>query len=156
MCHCRVIHAGALLVPNLSLLSPHTVFSAGEAVRFSCAVQRGHHVSDFHLFKKGAATPLVTQRVDSSQIQAELTLSDVETFHQGSYSCVYRMKGTSPSQLLSSPPSNYVNITVGESYVTLHITYVYSCVWTEELTRCHWLQLRTQTGGYLKDENVLN
>ncbi|XP_062315886.1 uncharacterized protein si:ch211-150o23.3 [Osmerus eperlanus] len=112
--------SGALLMPNLSLLSPHTVFSAGEAVRFSCAVLRGHHVSDFHLFKKGAATPLVTQRVDSSQIQAELTLSDVETLHQGSYSCVYRIKGTSPSQLLSSPPSNYVNITVVELLTPHH------------------------------------
>lgn len=102
-------------MPALSLLSPHSVFSAGEAVRFSCTALLGHHLSDFHLYKQGVATPLVTQRVDQSQTRVELTLSDLETSHQGSYSCLYRIKGSSPSQLLSSPPSNSINITVGES-----------------------------------------
>lgn len=111
--------SGNLLMPTLSL-SSHTVFSAGEAVRFSCTRTLGHHVSDFHLYKSGVATPLVTQRVDASQIRAELTLSDVETFHQGSYSCVYRIKGSSPSQLLSSPPSNFINITVVELLTPQH------------------------------------
>lgn len=114
---CDMFLAGPLSTPTLSLLSPHTVFSAGEAVRFGCTVSLGHRLNDFHLYKWGVATPLVTQRVDSSQTRVELTLSDVETFHQGSYSCLYRIKGSTPSQLLSSPPSNSINITVGESCV---------------------------------------
>lgn len=106
---------GTLLIPTLTLLSPHTVFSSGEVVRFSCSVLLGHHISDFHLYKHGASTPLVTQRADHTQTRVELTLSDTETFHQGSYSCRYRIKGGFPSQLLSSPPSNSINITVGET-----------------------------------------
>ncbi|XP_029995317.1 deleted in malignant brain tumors 1 protein [Sphaeramia orbicularis] len=112
---------GSLLTPTLSLLSPHTVFSSGEAVRFSCSVLLGHHhLSDFHLYKHGVSTPLVTQRVDQSQTTVELTLSDLETFHQGSYSCQYRIKGNFPSQLLSSPPSNSINITVVELLTPQH------------------------------------
>ena len=106
---------GTLLTPTLTLLSPHTVFSPGEAVRFGCSVLLGHHLSDLHLYKQGVSTPLVTQRADQTQAGVELTLSDIETFHQGSYSCRYRIKGGFPSQLLSSPPSNSINITVGES-----------------------------------------
>ncbi|XP_035864485.1 uncharacterized protein si:ch211-150o23.3 isoform X2 [Sander lucioperca] len=103
--------SGTLLMPTLTLLSPHTVFSPGEAVRFSCSVLQGH-LSDFHLYKHGVSTPLVTQRADQTQKKAELTLSDIETFHQGSYSCQYRIKSGFPSQLLSSPPSNSINIIV--------------------------------------------
>lgn len=110
------LHTGALLIPALSLLSTHSVFSPGESARFSCSVLLGHYFSDFHLYKHGASTPLVTQRVDQSQTRVELTLSDIETIHQGSYSCRYRIKGSSPSMVLSSPPSNSINITVGESW----------------------------------------
>lgn len=106
---------GTLLIPTLTLLSPHTVLSPGEAVRFGCSVLLGHYISEFHLYKHGVTTPLVMQRADQMQTTVELTLSDVETFHQGSYSCRYRSKGGFPSQLLSSPPSNAINITVGES-----------------------------------------
>lgn len=109
------VFSGTLLTPTLSLLSPHTVFSPGESVRFGCSVLLGHHLSDFHLYKHGVSTPLVTQRADQTHARVELTLSDVETFHQGSYNCQYRIKGGFPSQLLSSPPSNAINITVGES-----------------------------------------
>ncbi|XP_029911718.1 uncharacterized protein LOC115362075 [Myripristis murdjan] len=112
--------SGTLLMPTLSLLSPNAVFSIGEAVRFSCAALLGHHLNDFHLYKHGVSTPLVTQRVDQSQTRVELTLSDLETSHQGSYSCVYRIKGSSPSQLLSSPPSNSINITVVELLTPQH------------------------------------
>ena len=115
---------GTLLMPTLSLLSPHTVFSAGEAVRFSCTVLLGHHLNDFHLYKRGIATPLVTQRVDSAQTRVELTLSDLEATHQGSYSCLYRIKGSSPSSLLSSPPSNSINITVGELSGACSVRYI--------------------------------
>lgn len=124
--HCNHEHdaevkcSGTLLMPTLSLLSPHTVFSPGEAVRFSCSVQLVHHLSDFHLYKHGVSTPLVTQRVDRGQATVELTLSDIEMFHQGSYSCRYRMRGSWPSQLLSSPQSNSINITVVELLTPHH------------------------------------
>lgn len=109
-----------LLVPSLTLLSPHTVFAAGEAVRFSCSVLLGPHISDFHLYKQGVSIPLVTQRADQTQLRAELTLSDVETFQQGSYSCRYRIKGGFPTQLMSSPASNSINITVVEVLTPQH------------------------------------
>ncbi|XP_075897901.1 uncharacterized protein LOC142898693 [Nelusetta ayraudi] len=109
-----------LLVPSLALLSPHTVFAPGEAVRFSCSVLLGHHISDFHLYRQGVSIPLVTQRADQTQVRAELTLSDVETFQQGSYSCRYRMKGGFPTQLMSSPASNSINITVVEVLTPQH------------------------------------
>lgn len=102
-------------MPTLTLLSPHTVFSPGEAVRFGCSVLLGHHLSDFHLYKHGVSTPLVTQRAEQGPTPVELTLTDIETFHQGSYSCRYRIKSGFPPQLLSSPPSNSINITVGKS-----------------------------------------
>ncbi|KAM8829873.1 uncharacterized protein si:ch211-150o23.3 [Synchiropus splendidus] len=112
--------SGTLLMPSLNLLSPHSVFCPGESVRFNCNVLLGHHLSDFHLYKEGSSAPLVTQRVDQSQASVELTLSDIETVHQGSYSCRYRVKGSSPSQLLSSPPSNSINITVVEVLTPQH------------------------------------
>lgn len=112
--------SGSLPSPSLTLLSPHTVFTSGESVRFGCSVLLGHHLSDFHLYKRGVPTPLVTQRADQAQTRVELTLSDVETVHQGSYSCRYRIKGGFPSQLLSSPPSNSVNITVVELLTPQH------------------------------------
>ncbi|KAF7657894.1 hypothetical protein LDENG_00020870 [Lucifuga dentata] len=114
--------SGTLLMPTLTLLSPHAVFSPGEAVRFSCSVLLGHYLSEFHLYKHGVSTPLVTQRVDQSQSQTrvELTLSDLERSHQGSYSCLYRIKGSSPSQLLSSPLSNSINIIVVELLTPQH------------------------------------
>lgn len=115
--------SGPLQTPSLSLVSPHAVFLAGEAVRFSCTVLRGHHqhhLSDFHLYRQGVSTPLVTQRVDQSQTHVELTLTDLETFHQGSYSCVYRVRGGLPSQLRTSPPSNSLNITVVELLTPQH------------------------------------
>ncbi|TNN82944.1 Deleted in malignant brain tumors 1 protein [Liparis tanakae] len=117
---CSGHESSTLLMPTLTLLSPHTVFSPGEAVRFACNVLLGHHLSDFHLYKHGVSTPLVTQRADQTQTKVELTLSDIETFHQGSYSCQYRIMGGFPSQLLSSPPSNSINITVVEILTPQH------------------------------------
>ncbi|XP_026224724.1 uncharacterized protein si:ch211-150o23.3 [Anabas testudineus] len=112
--------SGTLLTPTLTLLSPHTVFSPGESVRFSCSVLLAKHLSDYHLYRNGVSTPLVTQRADQTQINMELTLSDIETFHQGSYSCRYRIKGGFSSQMLSSPPSNSINITVVELLTPQH------------------------------------
>ncbi|XP_051914436.1 galectin-3-binding protein [Hippocampus zosterae] len=112
--------SGTLFMPILSLLSPHTVFSSGEAVRFSCSVLPGHHVRDFHLYKHGVTTPVVTQKAEMSQSRVEMALPNIETFQQGSYSCRYRVSGSSPSQLLSSPPSNSVNITVVELLTPQH------------------------------------
>uniref|UniRef100_A0A8C5HWB3 Antigen WC1.1-like n=1 Tax=Gouania willdenowi TaxID=441366 RepID=A0A8C5HWB3_GOUWI len=112
--------SGRLLRPTLTLLSPHTVISLGESVRFGCSVLEGHSLSDFHLYIQGVSTPLVTQRAERSQTRVELTLSDVEMYHQGSYSCQYRVKGGFPSQLLSSPPSNSIDITVVELLTPQH------------------------------------
>lgn len=112
-----ILPTGTLFTPSLTLLSPHAVFSPGEAVRFSCGVLLGHHVSDFHLYKQGASAPLVTQRAEQTQSRVELTLTDVETFHQGSYSCGYRIHGGLPSRFLDSPPSDSISITVGESWL---------------------------------------
>ncbi|XP_033485661.1 uncharacterized protein LOC117258682 isoform X2 [Epinephelus lanceolatus] len=130
--------SGTLLMPTLTLLSPHTVFSPGEAVRFGCRALLGHHLSDFHLYKHGVSTPLVTQRADQTLTRVELTLSDIETFHQGSYSCRYRIKSGFPSQLLSSPPSNSINITV-----------------VELLTPQHWYNTSTEApaGSVIKGHN---
>lgn len=111
--------SGSLLMPSLSLLSPHTVFSSGESVRFRCHVLVGQsHLSEFHLYKEGVSTPLVTQRVEQAEV--ELTLSGLETFHQGSYSCRYSIKGNFPLELLSSPPSNSINITVVDLLTPQH------------------------------------
>ncbi|XP_057686608.1 uncharacterized protein si:ch211-150o23.3 [Corythoichthys intestinalis] len=112
--------SGPLFMPILSLLSPYNVFSSGEAVRFSCSFLPGHNAKDFHLYKGGWSTPLVTKRAERRQSQVEMTLSDIKTFHQGSYSCRYRVSGSLPSQLLSSPPSNSVNITVVELLTPQH------------------------------------
>ncbi|XP_061700678.1 uncharacterized protein si:ch211-150o23.3 isoform X2 [Syngnathoides biaculeatus] len=90
------------------------------SVRFSCGALSGHHVRDFHLYKHGVSTPVVTQRADTSQSRVEMTVAAVDTFHQGSYSCRYRVQGSSPSQLLRSPPSNSVNITVVELLTPQH------------------------------------
>ncbi|XP_036844841.1 uncharacterized protein LOC110532818 isoform X3 [Oncorhynchus mykiss] len=112
--------SGTLLMPTLSLLSPHTVFSPGEAVRFSCTVLPGHHLNYFDLYKRGIANPLMTQRVTFAQSRVEFTLSNQKT-QQGSYSCLYRIKGIPPSSsMLSSPPSNSINITVVELLTPLH------------------------------------
>lgn len=113
--------SGSLLVPTLTLLSPHSVFSSGESVRFSCHILVGQsHLSEFHLYKDGVQTPLVTQRVEQSQSVAELTLSDVETINQGSYRCRYRIKGDFPPHLLRSPSSNSINITVVDLLTPQH------------------------------------
>ncbi|XP_029521474.2 uncharacterized protein LOC115132875 [Oncorhynchus nerka] len=112
--------SGTLLMPTLSLLSPHTVLSPGEAVRFSCTVLLGHHLNDFHLYKRGIATPLRTQQVAFAQSRVEFTPSNQKT-QQGSYSCLYRIKGIPPSSsMLSSPPSNSINITVVELLTPRH------------------------------------
>ncbi|XP_064778130.1 uncharacterized protein LOC135503883 isoform X4 [Oncorhynchus masou masou] len=113
--------SGTLLMPTLSLLSPHTVFSPREAVRFSCTVVPGHHLNDFHLYKRGIANPLMTQRVTFAQSRVEFTLPNQKTTQQGSYSCMYRIKGIPPSSsMLSSPPSNSINITVVELLTPRH------------------------------------
>ncbi|KAG1973470.1 uncharacterized protein si:ch211-150o23.3 [Pimephales promelas] len=110
-----VVCTGKLLVPTLSIQSRFYAYSTGEAVHFKCTAPYSQSVIDFHLFKRGVDTPLVTQRADPRQITVDLTLSDLENSHQGSYSCLYRIHhklGTSPSG--NSPHSNFINITVLE------------------------------------------
>ncbi|XP_062397478.1 uncharacterized protein si:ch211-150o23.3 isoform X1 [Sardina pilchardus] len=99
--------------PVLSILSPFTAFQVGEAIHFSCTAPSGPKFLNFHLYKKGVETPLVTQRADNGQRRMELTLTDVEVAHQGTYSCV------NSDRRSSHPPkrmyhSNYIDIAVVE------------------------------------------
>ncbi|XP_042563592.1 uncharacterized protein si:ch211-150o23.3 isoform X2 [Clupea harengus] len=99
--------------PVLSILSPFTAFQVGEAIHFSCTAPSGPKFLNFHLYKKGVETPLVTQRADNGQRRMELTLSDVEVTHQGTYSCV------NSDRRSSHPPlhmyhSNFIDIAVVE------------------------------------------
>ncbi|XP_037540152.1 uncharacterized protein si:ch211-150o23.3 [Nematolebias whitei] len=104
---------GTLFEPRLALLSPQSVFSSGESVHFHCSsIMQLNRISNVHLYKHGIATPLVTQRADPTQMGVDLTLSDVETFYQGSYSCQYSVTRGYPPQQVSSSPSNTINITV--------------------------------------------
>ncbi|KAA0714261.1 Soluble scavenger receptor cysteine-rich domain-containing protein SSC5D [Triplophysa tibetana] len=106
---------GKLPAPTLSIHSLFYVYSAGEAVHFKCTAPYWQSVIDFHLYKRGVSTPLVTQRADPRQMTVDLTLSDLEISHQGSYSCLYRIHSkveNSPSG--NSPHSNLINITVLE------------------------------------------
>lgn len=107
------LYQGKLPAPTLSIHSRFYVYSAGEAVHFKCTAPYWQSVIDFHLYKRGVSTPLVTQRADPRQMTVDLTLSDLEISHQGSYSCLYRIHskvGNSPSG--NSPHSNLINITV--------------------------------------------
>ncbi|KAG7459642.1 hypothetical protein MATL_G00212890 [Megalops atlanticus] len=63
---------------------------------------------EFHLYKGSAGTPLV-QTTQSTQTSVVLTVSNVDTSHQGSYSCLYRIPGSQP---ISSPRSNSIDITI--------------------------------------------
>lgn len=90
--------------------SPFSAYSAGEAVLFTCTAPYWRYPIDVHLYKSRVDTPLVTQRADVRQTRVELTLSDLETSHQGSYSCLYRIQGNPGN----SPSSNIINITVGK------------------------------------------
>ncbi|TRY83215.1 hypothetical protein DNTS_014150 [Danionella cerebrum] len=104
---------GRLSAPTLSIHSRYYAYSAGESVQFKCTAPYSQSTIDFHLFKHGVDTPLVTQRADPRQMTVDLTLTDLESSHQGSYSCVYRVHsklGTTFSG--NSPNSNSINITV--------------------------------------------
>lgn len=98
--------------PVLSILSPFTAFQVGEAIHFSCTAPSGPKFLNFHLYKKGIETPLVTQRAENGQRRMELTLTDVEVTHQGTYSCV------NSDRRSSHPPkrmyhSNSIDVAVG-------------------------------------------
>ncbi|XP_065102746.1 uncharacterized protein [Paramisgurnus dabryanus] len=111
---------GKLPVPTLSVHSRFYAYAAGEAVHFKCTAPYWQSVIDFHLYKRGVSTPLVTQRADPRQVTVDLILSDLEISHQGSYSCLYGIhskvdnspSGNSPPG--NSPHSNFINITVLE------------------------------------------
>lgn len=97
----------------LDILSPFTAFQVGDSIHFSCTVPSGPKVLNFHLYKKGVETPLVTQRADNGKRRMELTLTDVEVTHQGSYSCV---NSNRLSSQISQPMyhSNSIDIDVGK------------------------------------------
>ncbi len=123
VCSCSYffLQPGKLLAPTLSIQSPFYTYSAGEAVHFKCTAPYWQSVIDFHLYKRGVDTPLVTQRADPRQMTVDLILSDLEISHQGSYSCLYKIHtklGNSPSGF--SPNSNFINITVCKSHLLLN------------------------------------
>ncbi|XP_018615956.2 scavenger receptor cysteine-rich type 1 protein M130 [Scleropages formosus] len=111
--------SGKLEKPMLFLLSPYTAYEPGEAVRFSCVAPSSFYtIVDFHLFKSGVGTPLVTQGTGSSQNKAELTLTDMDLSHQGSYTCLYTVQ---IGLAFSSPESNPISISV----VDLHTPQIW-------------------------------
>ncbi|XP_072528113.1 uncharacterized protein [Salminus brasiliensis] len=118
-----------LPAPTLTMQSPFCAYSAGEAVLFTCTAPYWRHPIDLYLYKSGVDTPLVTQRADFRQTRVELTLSDLETSHQGSYSCLYRLQGNPGN----SPSSNIINITVLEIH-TPQIWYN-----TSQMVRPGWV-----------------
>nr|XP_023664592.1 uncharacterized protein LOC111842324 isoform X1 [Paramormyrops kingsleyae] len=100
----------ALKRPTLSLLSAYSAYSTGEAVRFSCTAPSNHYaIFDFHLFKSGAGTPLVTQGTGAPRTRAELTLFDVDASYQGRYTCLYTVQ---TGVAFNSPESNSIDIIV--------------------------------------------
>lgn len=99
--------------PVLSILSPFTAFQVGEAIHFSCTAPSGPKLLNFHLYKKGVETPLVTQRAEQGQRRIELTLTDVEITHQGTYSCVNSDRRSSHPPL-SIYHSNFIDIAILE------------------------------------------
>ncbi|XP_015198367.2 deleted in malignant brain tumors 1 protein-like isoform X1 [Lepisosteus oculatus] len=106
-----VVCSGVIQKPSLSLLSPHPAFSPGEDVSFSCsAPSRLHTRIGFDLYRSSAGNPTVTQTAVSPQTTVELRVSDLDSSHQGSYSCQYRVQGR--GQNFSSPRSDSIDITV--------------------------------------------
>ncbi|KAL4655465.1 scavenger receptor cysteine-rich type 1 protein M130-like [Arapaima gigas] len=113
--HC----SGKLEKPTLFLVSPYAAYEPGDTVKFSCVAPSSFYtIVDFHLFKNGSATPMVTQGSSTSQTKAELTLSDVDISHQGSYTCLYTVQ---MGLTFRSPESNPIYITV----VDLHTPQIW-------------------------------
>ncbi|XP_036408796.1 leukocyte immunoglobulin-like receptor subfamily A member 2 [Megalops cyprinoides] len=99
---------GQMSKPTLSRVSSYSTLSPGEVVKFKCIAPPGVCPIEFHLYKGSAGTPLV-QRSQSTQSSVVLTVSNVDTSHQGSYSCLYRIPGSQP---VSSPRSSSIDITI--------------------------------------------
>ncbi|KAI1884157.1 hypothetical protein AGOR_G00223550 [Albula goreensis] len=95
--------------PTLSRVSSYSAFSPGEQVRFRCAAPGGSCAPmEFRLHKSGDGTPVV-QSTQARETSVELSVSNLDTSHQGSYSCMYSIQGTNSR---SSPNSNSISISV--------------------------------------------
>ncbi|XP_066566105.1 deleted in malignant brain tumors 1 protein [Amia ocellicauda] len=107
------VNSGLIVEPTLSMLPPSPVVISGDQVTFRCTAPNPLYTSlDFELYQDtvGYQHPIVTQRAESPQTTVELTVSNVEPSHQGSYRCRYRVQGS--NQTFSSNHSNSINITV--------------------------------------------
>ncbi|XP_066566443.1 deleted in malignant brain tumors 1 protein [Amia ocellicauda] len=103
--------SGFIGKPSISLLSPYPTFIPGETPRFSCIAPSSLYTTiDFDLNHSSSENHIVTQRAGSPQTSVELTVSNVDLSHQGSYSCQYRVQGRTTK--FTSPHSNPITITV--------------------------------------------
>uniref|UniRef100_A0A3B4CSC5 Deleted in malignant brain tumors 1 protein n=1 Tax=Pygocentrus nattereri TaxID=42514 RepID=A0A3B4CSC5_PYGNA len=91
--------------PTFTLISSHSVVSAGEAVQFRCASPNPTCISPaFHLYRNG--TLVKTQSSTSKSSMFSLTAASSD---QGQYSCGYSYQGKSS---ITSPRSSSSDITV--------------------------------------------
>ncbi|MBN3296889.1 DMBT1 protein, partial [Amia calva] len=91
------------------------------SARFSCSAPSELYTNiEFDLYSSNAGNSIVTQQAGSPNTSVELTVSNVDPSHQGSYSCLYKVQGR--TQTFSSNHSDSINIAVGELYanVTLY------------------------------------
>ncbi|XP_058626040.1 deleted in malignant brain tumors 1 protein-like [Onychostoma macrolepis] len=99
-----VCSAGELQLPTLSLTSTHAVVSCGENIQFSCTTPkpRCNANAEFQLFRNGSSE---SSQTHVSSVNFSL---NVNTSHQGSYSCRYSYQNNT----VKSPLSNTVIINV--------------------------------------------
>ncbi|KAG5832373.1 hypothetical protein ANANG_G00290500 [Anguilla anguilla] len=95
--------------PTLSLSSPHSVLSSGEEVRFRCVAPADLCAPvEFRLHRGGAGSPLA-RKSESRGTSVEMGVNNVDSSHQGSYTCLYAVQG---SQTVHSSHSNSIAISV--------------------------------------------
>ncbi|XP_076139006.1 CD5 antigen-like [Alosa pseudoharengus] len=78
--------------PSISLISSYSAVSAGETVQISCSRSAYQCTGNLLLFRNGANVN--SKSLNSSQSSATFTLSNVDSSHQGSYTCAYSSSST--------------------------------------------------------------
>ncbi|XP_035254815.1 flocculation protein FLO11-like [Anguilla anguilla] len=100
---------GGMSQPTLSLSSPHSALSSGEEVRFRCVAPADLCAPvEFRLHRGGAGSPLA-RKSESRGTSVEMGVNNVDSSHQGSYTCLYAVQG---NQTLRSSHSNSIAISV--------------------------------------------
>ncbi|XP_041919082.1 immunoglobulin superfamily member 1-like isoform X1 [Alosa sapidissima] len=87
--------------PSISLISSYSTVSAGETVQIRCSRSASRCNGNLLLYRNGVNVN--SKALNSSQSSATFTLSNVDSSHQGSYTCAYSS---------SSTHSRSINITV--------------------------------------------